>query len=34
MIHQAVKNELKDYFNITLALMLYTFAFTVFLPTK
>ena len=31
MIHQAVKNELKDYFNITLALMLYTFAFTVFL---
>ena len=31
MIHQAVKNELKDYLNITLGLMLYTFGFTVFL---
>ena len=31
MIKQAIKNELKDYVNITLGLMLYTFAFTVFL---
>ena len=31
MIKQAIARELKDYFNITLGLMLYTFAFTVFL---
>ena len=31
MIKQAIKQELKDYVNITLGLMLYTFAFTVFL---
>ena len=30
-INQNVKNEFKDYFNITLGLMLYTFGFTVFL---
>ena len=31
MINQAIKRELKDYVNITLGLMLYTFGFTVFL---
>ena len=31
MIKQAITRELKDYVNITLGLMLYTFAFTVFL---
>ena len=30
-MNQAIKNELKDYMNITLGLMLYTFGFTVFL---
>ena len=30
-INQNIKNECKDYFNITLGLMLYTFGFTVFL---
>ena len=30
-INQNIKNEFKDYFNITLGLMLYTFGFTVFL---
>ena len=30
-INQNIKNEVKDYFNITLGLMLYTFGFTVFL---
>ena len=31
MISQTIRNELKDYVNITLGLMLYTFGFTVFL---
>ena len=31
MMNQTIKNELKDYLNITLGLMLYTFGFTVFL---
>ena len=31
MLNQTIKNELKDYLNITLGLMLYTFGFTVFL---
>ena len=30
-MNQTIKNELKDYLNITLGLMLYTFGFTVFL---
>ena len=30
-INQNIKNEFKDYFNITLGLMLYTFGFTIFL---
>ena len=30
-INQNIKNECKDYFNITLGLMLYTFGFTIFL---
>ena len=30
-INENIKNEFKDYFNITLGLMLYTFGFTVFL---
>ena len=30
-INQNIKNEYKDYFNITLGLMLYTFGFTIFL---
>lgn len=31
MLNPTIKNELKDYLNITLGLMLYTFGFTVFL---